>query len=127
MCLHLHTAREVHLLYVSPLAPLFPIPPLLTILPIPLTHFLPHLGSIVFLLFSLTALATILYLPHHIMFLVGRAWFYIHGDSALEVAKETAQTLLQHAASTTRMGAAETARAVGRYVAEEVASGKAEL
>lgn len=84
-------------------------------------------GSIVFLLFSLTALATILYLPHHIMFLAGRAWFYIHGDSALEVAKETAQTLLQHAASTTRMGAAETARAVGRYVAEEVASGKAEL
>lgn len=62
------------------------------------------------------------------MFLVGRAWFYIHGDSALEVAKETAQTLLQHAAaSTTKMGAAETARAVGRYVAEEVASGKAEL
>lgn len=84
-------------------------------------------GSIVFLLFSLTALATILYLPHHIMFLVGRAWFYIHGDSALEVAKETAQTLLQHAASTTRMGAAETARAVGHYVADEVASGKVEL
>lgn len=86
-----------------------------------------HPGSIVFLLFSLTALATILYLPHHIMFLVGRAWFYIHGDSALEVAKETAQTLLQHAASTTRIGATETARAVGRYVAEEVASGKVEL
>lgn len=73
-------------------------------------------GSIVFLLFSLTALATILYLPHHIMFLVGRAWFYIHGDSALEVAVETARTLVQHAASTTRAAAAalgtETARAV---------------
>lgn len=86
-------------------------------------------GSIVFLLFSLTALATILYLPHHILFLAGRAWFYIHGDSALEAAKETAATLLQHAAaSTTRafgtagaMGAAETARAVGQFV------GKAEL
>lgn len=70
-------------------------------------------GSFVFLLFSLTALATILYLPYHILFLVGRAWFYIHGDSALEVAKETARTLVQHAATTTKsFVGSETARAV---------------
>lgn len=82
-------------------------------------------GSIVFLLFSLTALATILYLPHHILFLAGRAWFYIHGDSALEVAKETARTLVQHAASTTRAAAevlgTETARAMARGVADGAA------
>ncbi|CAN8095909.1 unnamed protein product [Discula destructiva] len=85
--------------------------------------------SIVFLIFSLTGLATILYLPHHILFLVGRAWFYIHGDSALEAAKETAVTLLQHAAASTTRAfsdhavAAETARAVGRLVVDA----KAEL
>ncbi|KAK7741049.1 hypothetical protein SLS53_005114 [Cytospora paraplurivora] len=77
----------------------------------PLEKFL--FWSFVFLLFSLTAIATILYLPHHILFLVGRAWFYIHGDSALEVAKETARTLVQHAATTTKvLVGSETAKAV---------------
>lgn len=78
-------------------------------------NFLPTTGSIVFLLFSLTAIATILYLPHHLMFLVGRAWFYIHGDSALEVARETARTLV-HTTAKTAAGVlgTETARAVVR-------------
>lgn len=37
-------------------------------------------GSIVFLLFSLTFIATVLYLPQHVVFLYNRAWFYVHGD-----------------------------------------------
>ncbi|KAI7780011.1 hypothetical protein LA080_000120 [Diaporthe eres] len=85
--------------------------------------------SVVFLLFSLTAIATILYLPHHIMFLAGRAWFYIHGDSAVEAAGETARSLAAAAAAaaaattpTAKAIATETARAV---VGEVV--GKAEL
>lgn len=36
--------------------------------------------SIVFLLFSLTFIATVLYLPQHVVFLYNRAWFYVHGD-----------------------------------------------
>ncbi|KAK0739803.1 hypothetical protein B0T21DRAFT_363353 [Apiosordaria backusii] len=37
--------------------------------------------SILFLLTSLTLIATVLYLPHHIAFIVGRAWFYMHGEA----------------------------------------------
>ncbi|RFU76697.1 hypothetical protein TARUN_5500 [Trichoderma arundinaceum] len=37
--------------------------------------------SIVFLLFSLTSIAAILYLPHHISLLAGRAWYYINGET----------------------------------------------
>ncbi|CEJ80949.1 hypothetical protein VHEMI01105 [[Torrubiella] hemipterigena] len=36
--------------------------------------------SIVFLLVSLTFIAAILYLPHHISILSGRVWYYINGD-----------------------------------------------
>lgn len=36
--------------------------------------------SIFFLLCSLTFIAVVLYLPHHISFLVGRAWYYINGE-----------------------------------------------
>ncbi|KAK3179532.1 hypothetical protein K4F52_009024 [Lecanicillium sp. MT-2017a] len=38
--------------------------------------------SIVFLLFSLTFIAAVLYLPHHISILAGRAWYYINGENA---------------------------------------------
>lgn len=64
------------------------------------------------------------------MFLVGRAWFYIHGDSALEVARETARTLVQTTKTTaaaawgTQTAATRAAAAVVK-VAEEVA--KSEL
>lgn len=103
-------------------------PPSISMFPPLLTH-LKKKGSVVFLLFSLTAIATILYLPHHIMFLAGRAWFYIHGDSAVEAAGETARSLAAAAAAaaaattpTAKAIATETARAV---VGEVV--GKAEL
>ena len=55
------------------------------------------LDSIVFLLFSLTFIAAILYLPHHISFLISRAWYYMHGEhidvavSAKEAVKEMSQ------------------------------------
>ncbi|KAK0664465.1 hypothetical protein QBC41DRAFT_328722 [Cercophora samala] len=41
--------------------------------------------SILFLLTSLTLIATVLYLPHHIAFIVGRAWFYMHGEQPVVV------------------------------------------
>ncbi|PTB67980.1 hypothetical protein BBK36DRAFT_1167279 [Trichoderma citrinoviride] len=37
--------------------------------------------SIAFLLFGLTSIAIILYLPHHISILAGRAWYYINGET----------------------------------------------
>ncbi|KAI1776034.1 hypothetical protein F4818DRAFT_367820 [Hypoxylon cercidicola] len=40
--------------------------------------------SVVFLLYGLLAIATILYLPQHILFIINRAWFYVNGgDSGL--------------------------------------------
>ncbi|KXH39002.1 hypothetical protein CSAL01_03748 [Colletotrichum salicis] len=36
--------------------------------------------TVLFLLSSLTIIATVLYLPQHIAFLMSRAWFYMHGD-----------------------------------------------
>lgn len=37
--------------------------------------------SVLFLIFSLTFIATVLYLPHHLQFIISRAWFYMHGDA----------------------------------------------
>ncbi len=36
-----------------------------------------------------------LYLPKHVAFILGRAWFYMHGDSVdiAELTKEAVQTL----------------------------------
>ncbi|KAJ9143860.1 hypothetical protein NKR23_g6350 [Pleurostoma richardsiae] len=57
--------------------------------------------SVAFLLFALTFIAVVLYLPRHTLFLANRAWFYINGDSVdvLEVAKEAVQTLAHHTAA----------------------------
>lgn len=58
------------------------------------------------------------------MFLAGRAWFYIHGDSAVEAARETARLLAQQAAAATtptaKALATETARAVAEGVKGEL-------
>ncbi|KAK3906424.1 hypothetical protein C8A05DRAFT_29703 [Staphylotrichum tortipilum] len=37
--------------------------------------------SVLFLLVSLTFIATVLYLPQHLQFIISRAWFYMHGDA----------------------------------------------
>ncbi|GAB0135624.1 hypothetical protein EsDP_00003955 [Epichloe bromicola] len=50
--------------------------------------------SVLFLLISMTFIAAILYLPHHVTVLAGRAWYYIQGEhinvaaSAREAVKE---------------------------------------
>ncbi|CAJ2508023.1 Uu.00g092090.m01.CDS01 [Anthostomella pinea] len=45
--------------------------------------------SVVFLLFSLTTIAVILYLPQHLLFILNRGWFYVSGGdegSATDIA-----------------------------------------
>jgi hypothetical protein len=48
--------------------------------------------SVIFLLLSMIVIATTLYLPRHVAFLINRAYFYVHGEAiegdVLEVAKE---------------------------------------
>lgn len=74
------------------------------------------LDSIYFLLFSLTFIAAVLYLPHHISILAGRAWYYINGEnidvaaSAREVVKEMTAGVLGGAATTTAASAAAVTR-----------------
>ncbi|KAF4449090.1 hypothetical protein F53441_7579 [Fusarium austroafricanum] len=60
-------------------------------------------SSIVFLLFSLTFIAACLYLPHHISFLVGRAWYYINGEhiDVAEVVQEAVKDMSASALSGT--------------------------
>ncbi|KAI1404544.1 hypothetical protein F4819DRAFT_109964 [Hypoxylon fuscum] len=38
--------------------------------------------SVVFLLCSLLVIATVLYLPQHLMFIIHRAWFYVNGGDS---------------------------------------------
>ncbi|KAK3359198.1 hypothetical protein B0T25DRAFT_532250 [Lasiosphaeria hispida] len=75
--------------------------------------------SVLFLIFSLTFIATVLYLPQHVQFILSRAWFYMHGDAA-ELAKAAgAHSVLASASST--------AVAAGGKVAEATASVVREL
>ncbi len=56
-----------------------------------------------FLLFSLTFIATTLYLPQHLQFIFSRAWFYVHGDSPetlAEAAKEVSRAIAKTAMGT---------------------------
>lgn len=50
--------------------------------------------SIMFLLVSLTSIAAILYLPHHVSILSGRVWYYINGDHIDVVA--SARAAVEH-------------------------------
>lgn len=102
---YIYTPLEKFIFCTSPHSP-FPSP-----LPLPLMHVVTPSGtpirrkgeltkktppgSVLFLLTSLTFIATFLYLPQHIIFLMNRAWFYVHGDSVdvLEMTKEAVQTL----------------------------------
>ncbi|KAK4138739.1 hypothetical protein BT67DRAFT_370125 [Trichocladium antarcticum] len=53
--------------------------------------------SILFLLFSLTFIATVLYLPQHLQFVLTRAWFYINGDAHESAAAEVLKGVLASA------------------------------
>ncbi|KAM7184820.1 Protein of unknown function (DUF3317) domain containing protein [Rhypophila sp. PSN 637] len=56
--------------------------------------------SILFLLFSLTLIATILYLPQHVHFILGRAWFYMHGDEVFAHQSQLVKSVLQGSSGT---------------------------
>ncbi|TWU73767.1 hypothetical protein ED733_003288 [Metarhizium rileyi] len=57
--------------------------------------------SVLFLLCSMTFIAAVLYLPHHITILAGRAWYYIKGEhinvaaSAREVVREVSKSAVR--------------------------------
>ncbi|KAL2268663.1 hypothetical protein VTJ83DRAFT_3509 [Remersonia thermophila] len=63
--------------------------------------------SVVFLLTSLTLIASVLYLPQHVQFIINRAWFYMHGES-LDGAVKIAKGSLGQFLSSTTAGAAKT-------------------
>ncbi|KAK1835422.1 hypothetical protein QBC39DRAFT_341340 [Podospora conica] len=62
--------------------------------------------SVLFLIFSLTFIATVLYLPHHLQFIISRAWFYMHGDApaAAAAAAQTVSSTLGKVAQATAGG-----------------------
>ncbi|KAH8177437.1 small subunit of serine palmitoyltransferase-like domain-containing protein [Sarocladium implicatum] len=76
--------------------------------------------SILFLLSGLGAIAAALYLPHHIFFLCGRAWYYINGEhidvgaSAREAVKEMTAGVLNGGST----GATEVVRETVEVVRE---------
>ncbi|CAK7227241.1 hypothetical protein SEUCBS140593_006511 [Sporothrix eucalyptigena] len=69
--------------------------------------------SLLFLLTSLTSIAMFLYLPHHVAFLINRAWFYAHGDSSFDAA----QSLLQGVQAAEKAGANSAAHAAANAAA----------
>ncbi|KAK4152620.1 hypothetical protein C8A00DRAFT_44322 [Chaetomidium leptoderma] len=72
--------------------------------------------SVLFLLFSLTFIATVLYLPQHVQFVLKRAWFYMHGDSceaaAGELVKEGAKGVFDSVVGTAAAATTAVAEAV---------------
>ncbi|KAH6657364.1 hypothetical protein BKA67DRAFT_532576 [Truncatella angustata] len=67
--------------------------------------------SVVFLLFSMTTIASALYLPQHISFLIDRAWFYVNGGEASSGAASLANVNVNKEAlslSVTSVGVAAT-------------------
>ncbi|KAL0943940.1 uncharacterized protein CTRU02_201827 [Colletotrichum truncatum] len=69
--------------------------------------------TVLFLLSSLTFIATVLYLPQHIAFIANRAWFYMHGDpieavvAAVEVTKAAVESVLMAETTTTAAALAQ--------------------
>ncbi|KAK4189596.1 hypothetical protein QBC35DRAFT_492460 [Podospora australis] len=65
--------------------------------------------SILFLLTSLTFIATVLYLPQHVSFIIGRAWFYVHGPDGPEFSSSAASEFVKNGARSLLAGAVGTA------------------
>ncbi|KAL8371701.1 hypothetical protein RB595_001486 [Gaeumannomyces hyphopodioides] len=78
--------------------------------------------SIVFLVNALTIIATILYMPHHISFLAGRAWFYMHGESVdvVGLAKDAVHTLVATNAAAATSSSSSSISAAARAAATMV-------
>ncbi|OTA99219.1 hypothetical protein M426DRAFT_325366 [Hypoxylon sp. CI-4A] len=76
--------------------------------------------SIVFLLCSLLLIATVLYLPQHVLFILNRAWFYVNGGdsgiaSSIVRGSKDALSLTTSSATVTMAAAAlETAETMSR-------------
>ncbi|AEO63416.1 2c32f542-c921-4676-8329-a18271153da7 [Thermothielavioides terrestris] len=66
--------------------------------------------SVLFLLVSLTFIATVLYLPQHVQFVISRAWFYMHGDGYESAAGGLAKGVVNSAVGTTTAAAAAVER-----------------
>ncbi|KAL2023835.1 hypothetical protein VTK56DRAFT_1102 [Thermocarpiscus australiensis] len=69
--------------------------------------------SVLFLLVGLTFIATVLYLPQHVQFVISRAWFYMHGDG-----HDAGELLKVGVTSALSSGAAATAGATAQVVRE---------
>ncbi|KAK0636188.1 hypothetical protein B0T17DRAFT_612961 [Bombardia bombarda] len=65
--------------------------------------------SVLFLIVSLTGIATVLYLPQHVQFIVGRAWFYMHGDTQDAIVSELSKGSATAAAVKSLVGTATAA------------------
>lgn len=73
------------------------------------------IDSVLFLLFSLTFIATVLYLPQHVQFILGRAWFYMHGDEVFAHQSQLVKSvLLQGGTSAAAQAAQATVTAVAK-------------
>ncbi|KAI1099874.1 hypothetical protein F4804DRAFT_66444 [Jackrogersella minutella] len=75
--------------------------------------------SVVFLLCSLLTIATVLYLPQHVLFILHRAWFYVNGGdsgvaSNLIAGKKGALSLATSSTTTTMAAATEMAESMIR-------------
>ncbi|KAI9149244.1 hypothetical protein HJFPF1_11294 [Paramyrothecium foliicola] len=70
--------------------------------------------SLFFLLFGLTFIAAILYLPHHVSILSGRVWYYINGEhvdvaaSARKVVEEVTAGILRDGVPTVTQAIVQT-------------------
>lgn len=81
--------------------------------------------SIVFLLFSMTTIASVLYLPQHILFLIDRAWFYVNGGDVQSATaplaaagKEAVVSLAVNSLGASGSTAAAATEAIGSTVRE---------
>ncbi|KAF5122617.1 hypothetical protein E5D57_013103 [Metarhizium anisopliae] len=68
--------------------------------------------SVLFLLCSMTFIAAVLYLPHHITVLAGRAWYYIKGEhiNVAAAAREVVQEVVSKSVAGDAMPTAEVVR-----------------
>ncbi|KAI1407265.1 hypothetical protein F5Y13DRAFT_183509 [Hypoxylon sp. FL1857] len=75
--------------------------------------------SVVFLLCSLLIIATVLYLPQHVLFIINRAWFYVNGGesgimSNLVAGNKGALSLATSSTTTTMAAATDMAESMIR-------------
>ncbi|KAK0727255.1 hypothetical protein B0T26DRAFT_636262 [Lasiosphaeria miniovina] len=68
--------------------------------------------SVLFLIVSLTFIATVLYLPQHVQFVLSRAWFYMNGDAPQESAAAAAAAAVQHIVAKSAAVVTDTVQAV---------------